>query len=138
MILTTAMAVEGRPVKEYLDVVTSQVIMGVHVGRDLKALGRSIVGGRSGTYEEEFAKAVREAKHELRAVAETLGADAVIAVALDYEDVGDEMLMVAGKRDRGEGAVSPLPLPPASSVPRTYRSSPDALATSDGSAAVRR
>ena len=69
--------------------------MGVHVGRDIKALGRSIVGGRSGTYEEEFAKAVREAKDELQAAADALGADAVIAVTLDYEEVGDEMLMVA-------------------------------------------
>lgn len=95
MILTTGMAVEGQPVKEYLDVVTSQAIMGVHLGRDIKALGRSIVGGRSGTYEQEFAKAVREAKQELRRAGEALGADAVIAVALDYEEVGDEMLMVA-------------------------------------------
>jgi uncharacterized protein YbjQ (UPF0145 family) len=95
MILTTGMAVEGRPVEQYLDVVTAQAIMGVHIGRDIKALGRSIVGGRSGTYEAEFAKAVREAKDELRDAAEALGADAVIAVALDYEEVGDEMLMVA-------------------------------------------
>jgi uncharacterized protein YbjQ (UPF0145 family) len=95
MILTTGMSVEGRPVEQYLDVVTAQAIMGVHIGRDIKALGRSIVGGRSGTYEVEFAKAVREAKDELRDAAEALGADAVIAVALDYEEVGDDMLMVA-------------------------------------------
>ena len=95
MILTTGTAVEGRPVKEYLDVVTAQAIMGVHIGRDIKAFGRSIVGGRSGTYEQEFAKAVHEAKDELRGAAETLGADAIIAVSLDYEEVGDEMLMVA-------------------------------------------
>ena len=30
-----------------------------------------------------------------RRAGEALGADAVIAVALDYEEVGDEMLMVA-------------------------------------------
>ena len=95
MILTTGTAVEGRPVEEYLDVVTAQAIMGVHIGRDIKAFGRSIVGGRSGTYEQEFAKAVHEAKDELRGAAETLGADAIIAVSLDYEEVGDEMLMVA-------------------------------------------
>lgn len=50
--------------------------MGVHFGRDIKAFGRSIVGGRSGTYEQEFGKAVREAKQELRAAAEALDADA--------------------------------------------------------------
>jgi uncharacterized protein YbjQ (UPF0145 family) len=95
MILTTAPTVEGHPVTQYLDVVTAQAIMGVHIGRDIKALGRSIVGGRSGTYEKEFARAVREAKDELQVAAETLGADAVVAIALDYEEVGDEMLMVA-------------------------------------------
>jgi uncharacterized protein YbjQ (UPF0145 family) len=95
VILTTGAAVEGRPVERYLDVVTSQAIMGVHIGRDLKAFGRSIVGGRSATYEQEFAKAVAEAKGELRAAAEALGADAVLGVSLDYEEVGDEMLMVA-------------------------------------------
>ena len=46
MILTTGMAVEGHPVKEYLDVVTSQAIVGVHFGRDLKTLGRSPAGPR--------------------------------------------------------------------------------------------
>ena len=69
--------------------------MGVHLGRDIKALGRSIVGGRSGTYEQEFAKAVIGAKNELVAAAEALGADAIVAIGLDYEEVGDEMLMVA-------------------------------------------
>ena len=55
-------------------------------------------------------------------------------VALDYEEAGDEMLMVAA---RGTAVrVSPLPQLRASSVPRTYRSSPAALATSDGSAVV--
>lgn len=56
---------------------------------------RSIVGGRSGAYEQEFAKAVHHAKDELRAAAEALNADAVIALDLDYEEVGDDMLMVA-------------------------------------------
>lgn len=95
MILTTGPTVEGHPVTQYLDVVSAQAIMGVHIGRDIKALGRSIVGGRSGAYEQEFAKAVHLAKDELRAAAEALNADAVVALDLDYEEVGDDMLMVA-------------------------------------------
>ena len=95
MILTTGPTVEGHPVTQYLDVVSAQAIMGVHIGRDIKALGRSIVGGRSGAYEQEFAKAVHQAKDELQAAAEALNADAVVAVDLDYEEVGDDMLMVA-------------------------------------------
>lgn len=95
MILTTGTSVEGRPVAQYLDIVTSQTIMGVHIGRDIKAFGRSIVGGRSGTYEQEFAKAAVASKSEIVAAAEVLGADAILGVRLDYEEVGDDMLMVA-------------------------------------------
>jgi uncharacterized protein YbjQ (UPF0145 family) len=95
MILTTAMSVEGRTVSEYLGIATSQAIMGVSVGRDIKALGRSISGGRSGAYEEEVAKAVQEALRELGENAAALGADALVAVDLDYAEVGNNMLMVA-------------------------------------------
>ena len=95
MILTTAISVEGRAVSEYLGIATAQAIMGISMGRDIKAFGRSISGGRSGAYEEEVAKAVQEALRELEENAVELGADALIAVDLDYAEVGNNMLMVA-------------------------------------------
>jgi uncharacterized protein YbjQ (UPF0145 family) len=95
MIVTTGPSVEGRPITEYLGVVSAQAIMGVHLGKDITAGFRSIVGGRSKSYEGEVAEAVVEAIDELKARAEQLGSDAIVSVDIDYETVGDNMLMVA-------------------------------------------
>ena len=95
MILTTGPAVEGRPVREYLDVVSAQAIMGVNIGKDITAGWRNIVGGRSKSYEGEIAKAVGEVMDELKESADALGADALVSIDIDYESVGGNMLMVA-------------------------------------------
>jgi uncharacterized protein YbjQ (UPF0145 family) len=95
MILTTGPGVDGRSVAAYLDVVSAQAIMGVHVGKDITAGFRNIVGGRSKSYEGEIAKAVAEVMAELEVGAESLGADAILSIDIDYETVGNNMLMVA-------------------------------------------
>jgi uncharacterized protein YbjQ (UPF0145 family) len=95
MILTTGPGVEGRSVTQYLDVVSAQAIMGVHIGKDLTAGLRNIVGGRSKSYEGEIAKAVADVMEELKVGAEQLGADAILSIDIDYETVGNNMLMVA-------------------------------------------
>jgi uncharacterized protein YbjQ (UPF0145 family) len=95
MILTTGPAVDGRSVSHYLGVVSAQAIMGVNIGKDITAGLRNIVGGRSGAYEGEIAKAVEQVSNELRATAEQLGADAILSIDFDYETVGNNMLMVA-------------------------------------------
>jgi uncharacterized protein YbjQ (UPF0145 family) len=95
MILTTGPGVDGRSVARYLDVVSAQAIMGVHVGKDITAGFRNIVGGRSKSYEGEIAKAVADVMAELEVGAESLGADAILSIDIDYETVGNNMLMVA-------------------------------------------
>ena len=73
MILTTSPSVEGRPIDRYLGVVSSQAIMGTHIGKYLTAGFRSIVGGRSKSYEGEIAKAVADVIDELKVGAEQIG-----------------------------------------------------------------
>ena len=57
MLLTTTPTVENRPIRDYKGVVVGEAIMGANVFRDLFASIRDIVGGRSGAYEKELAKA---------------------------------------------------------------------------------
>ena len=96
MILSTTTSIEGRPVREYVGIVTGEAILGANIFKDLFAGIRDIVGGRSGAYEEELRKARVIALDDLAAAASQLGADAVIGVDLDYETVGQggSMLMV--------------------------------------------
>jgi uncharacterized protein YbjQ (UPF0145 family) len=96
VIITTTTSVEGRPVRDYVGIVTGEAILGANIFKDLFAGIRDIVGGRSGAYEDELRKARTIALEELEAAASQLGADAVIGVDLDYETVGQggSMLMV--------------------------------------------
>ena len=96
MILTTTHAIDGQTITEYLGVVTGEAILGANIVRDLVAGIRDIVGGRSGAYEEELRKAREIAMEDLAQEAASRGADAVVAIDLDYETVGQggSMLMV--------------------------------------------
>ena len=97
MIITTTPTVEGRPVREYLGIVTGEVIVGANIFKDLFAGIRDIVGGRAGAYEGALRDARYEAFRDLEAEAADRGADAVIAIDIDYEVMGTNgsMLMVS-------------------------------------------
>lgn len=97
MLMTTTSVVEGKPVSRYLGVVTGEAIIGANVFRDLFASVRDIVGGRSATYERGLAEARETAMREMEEKANQMGANAVIAIDLDYEVLGQNngMLMVS-------------------------------------------
>ncbi len=96
MILSTTNIIEGKPVTAYLGIVTSEVIIGANFMKDFLGGLRDFFGGRSGTYEGVLKEARENALAELRQNAQSMGADAVIGIDLDYETVGSggSMLMV--------------------------------------------
>ena len=87
MLVVTTDTVEGRPVKKHLGIVTGEAILGANIFRDFFAGIRDIVGGRSAAYEEELRKAKDIAIAEMRQQAAELGANAVVGVDLDYENI---------------------------------------------------
>ena len=97
VIVTTTPTIEGRPIQDYLGIVTGEVIVGANIFRDLFANIRDIVGGRSGSYERILADARKQAIEEIQAECASLGGNAVVAIDLDYEVIGDtgSMLMVS-------------------------------------------
>ena len=95
MIITTTQSIEGRPITGYKGIVVGEAIMGANVFRDVFASITDIVGGRSGAYEKELQKARETAIEELEERARAMGANAVVGVDLDYEVVGQSMLMVS-------------------------------------------
>lgn len=95
MIITTTPNIEGYQIAEYKGIVVGEAIMGANVVRDLFASITDIVGGRSGAYESKLQDARETALHELEQRARALGANAVVGVDLDYEVLGQSMLMVS-------------------------------------------
>ncbi|MBE3596614.1 MAG: YbjQ family protein [Hydrogenibacillus sp.] len=94
MIVTTTPTIEGRPIRNYLGIVSGEAIMGANVVRDIFASITDIVGGRSGAYESKLMEAREIALKEMSERADRLGANAVVGVDIDYEVVRDGMLMV--------------------------------------------
>ncbi|MGH2351342.1 MAG: heavy metal-binding domain-containing protein [Chloroflexota bacterium] len=96
MIITSTPQVEGRPIQEYLGIVTGEAILGANILRDFFAGITDIVGGRSRAYEQELRQAREIALREMAEEAQALGANAVVGIDLDYETVGEgSMLMVS-------------------------------------------
>ena len=97
MIITTTPTIENKTIRDYHGVVTGEAIMGANVFRDMFAGIRDIVGGRSAAYEKELQKARSIAFAEMREQAQSLGANAVVGIDVDYETIGasGSMLMVA-------------------------------------------
>lgn len=96
MLLTTTPTIEGKPIQQYIGIVTAETIIGANIFKDLFAGIRDIVGGRSGTYERVIEEARQSALAELQQKAQTMGANAVVGIDLDFETVGSggSMLMV--------------------------------------------
>lgn len=95
MIITTTESIEGTEIEEYIGIVAGEAIMGANVVKDFMAGITDIIGGRSSKYEEEIREGRKEALKDLKSRAKSLGADAVIGVRADYEEMGEGMLWIS-------------------------------------------
>jgi uncharacterized protein YbjQ (UPF0145 family) len=95
MIVTTTESIEGRRVKRYLGIVSGEAVFGANLFRDLFASIRDVIGGRAGGYETVLKDGKNAAIDDMVWEARNLGANAILAVDLDYETVGQSMLMVS-------------------------------------------
>ena len=91
---TSTIQLKDAEITEYLGVVSGETVIGANIIRDFFAGIRDIVGGRSGSYEEVLREAKETAINEMKQYAVQLGANGVIGVDLDYETIGQSMLMV--------------------------------------------
>ena len=96
MVLTTTNSIEGRPVREYKGVVTGETIIGPNMFKDFLANLRDTFGGRSGSYESVLREAKDTSMREMIERAQSLGANAIIGIDIDYGTIGEgnSMIMV--------------------------------------------
>ena len=97
MILSTTPTIEGHTIREYKGVVTGETIIGANIFKDIFAGIRDIVGGRSASYESVLREAKDTSLKEMMLRAQSLGANAIVGIDIDYETIGanGSMLMVA-------------------------------------------
>ncbi|MFH0906777.1 MAG: YbjQ family protein [bacterium] len=98
MILTSSENIVGREVKETLGLVKGSTIRAKHIGKDILAGLRSIVGGEIKEYTEALNEARESATDRMIEQADELGADAIISVRFTTSQVmtGAAELLVYG------------------------------------------
>lgn len=96
MISTTSPSIEGRRVVEYKKIVFGEVIAEVDMIADITPGLSNFFGGRSGPFESELQNARETAIAAMESEADAVGANAVIAVAIAYQVLGEanNLLMV--------------------------------------------
>lgn len=87
MIVTTTHTVEGRPIIRTLGLVRGNTIRARHIGRDVMAALRNIVGGEVSEYTKLLAEAREQALDRMVAEATSLGANAIVGVRFSTSQV---------------------------------------------------
>jgi len=80
MILVTSDEIPGKTIIKNLGLVRGNTIRARHIGRDIMAMLRNVVGGEVKDYTKMIAEAREQALDRMVAEAEKLGANAVITI----------------------------------------------------------
>lgn len=87
MILTTSTDVPGRQIEKVLTIVAAEAALGMNIIWDIANSWHDILGGRATTSQNILKKAREECLDEIKREAAMTGADAIIAIDLDYNEI---------------------------------------------------
>jgi len=96
MILSTTFDIPGKKVKEVLGIVKGNDVKARHLGKDIVAGIRNIVGGEINEYTKLLAETREQAANRMVEEAEKLGADAIVGVRFSTSSImqgASEMLV---------------------------------------------
>ncbi|MCT7662264.1 YbjQ family protein [Shinella kummerowiae] len=98
VVLTTSIDVPQRKIERIISIVAAETALGMNIFRDIANNWRDFVGGRANTSEHALKDARTACLQRLKDEAAAIGADAVIAVNLNYSELstaGNGILFVA-------------------------------------------
>ncbi len=87
MILVNTETIPGRNIVEYYGVVSGSTVRAKHIGRDIMAGLKNLVGGELKGYTELIGDARSEAVDRMKREAERLGANAVVNVRFSTSSI---------------------------------------------------
>ena len=122
ILLSTTSSLEGWKVKDYYGPVSAQIVAGTGIFSDIAASLSDIFGGRSESYRKQLSAINKEVLNGLRREAFDLGANCVIGLRVDHDELsgkGKQMLMVTAsgtavfiqKVDAGDKGVDEMSIP---------------------------
>ncbi|MDA0350745.1 MAG: heavy metal-binding domain-containing protein [Chloroflexi bacterium] len=82
MLITTADDFPDHEIERTIGMVVANAVRARHVGRDIQAALKNLVGGEIGAYQQLLVESRSEAIEVLTADAESQGADAIVALRM--------------------------------------------------------
>ena len=80
MIVASTDSLPGREIKEVLGIVFGSCVQTKHVGKDIRAMGRTIIGGEAKGYTELMEESRRISMQRMIDDAKKLDADAIVGM----------------------------------------------------------
>lgn len=99
-LVTTTSSIEGDKIEKYLGIVTHQLVHGTDIFSDILAGFSDVFGGYSETYQKKLKEIENNVISELKKKAQQLGANAIIGIRLDFDEISGEgkgMLMLTAQ-----------------------------------------
>jgi uncharacterized protein YbjQ (UPF0145 family) len=98
MMVVTTDTVPGRTIKETLGLVRGNTVRCRHIGQDIKALVRNMIGGEVVEYTKLMAESREQAIDRMVASAHEIGANAILAIRFSTAEImsGTAELLVYG------------------------------------------
>lgn len=96
-IMLTTETSPNLEIAERLEIITAECVLGMNIFKDIGSSLRDLVGGRNEAYQKALKDARKAVLLDLRREALLIGADAVVAVDLDYSEIsggGKSMLFL--------------------------------------------
>jgi uncharacterized protein YbjQ (UPF0145 family) len=87
VILTNTETVPGKTIVEFYGVVTGSTVRAKHIGRDIMASLKNIIGGELTGYTELLEEARQEAIERMQEQAQSVGANAVVNIRFSTSSV---------------------------------------------------
>ncbi|MBL4789014.1 MAG: YbjQ family protein [Kordiimonadaceae bacterium] len=87
MIITNIEVIPGRTVETQLGLVQGSTVRGKHIGKDIAAFFKGLIGGEIKGYSDLLVEGREEATSRMEAHASELGADAVVNVRITTSSI---------------------------------------------------
>jgi uncharacterized protein YbjQ (UPF0145 family) len=90
LVVTTESSLSGYTVDERIEVISAECVFGMNIFKDFFSGMRDIFGGRSKSSQKVLREARQTCLTELRREALIVGANAIVAVDLDYSEISGD------------------------------------------------
>jgi len=98
IIATTTNSIENTEIERYIDLISTNVVIGTNFFSDLGASFTDILGGTSNSYQEKLEEIYIVGIDKLKLKAANIGANAILGLKIDFDEIsgkGKSMFMVS-------------------------------------------